>query len=43
MHIYQTGFRYFRMGGASAVAWVLFLIVMVFTLIQFRLLTVSRA
>jgi ABC-type sugar transport system permease subunit len=25
------------MGGAAAIAWVLFLIVMVFTLIQFRL------
>jgi len=37
-HIYETGFRDFKMGGASAVAWVLFLIVAVFTLIQFRLL-----
>jgi multiple sugar transport system permease protein len=37
MHIYQTGFQFFRMGGASAVAWVLFLIVSVFTLMQFRL------
>jgi multiple sugar transport system permease protein len=36
-HIYETGFRYFRMGGASAVAWALFLIVLVFTIIQFRL------
>jgi multiple sugar transport system permease protein len=38
LHIYETGFRNFRMGGASAVAWVLFLIVVVFTLVQFRLL-----
>ncbi len=37
-HIYQTGFQNFRMGGASAVAWVLFFIVAIFTLIQFRLL-----
>jgi multiple sugar transport system permease protein len=37
-HIYQTGFQNFRMGGASAAAWALFLIVAVFTLIQFRLL-----
>jgi multiple sugar transport system permease protein len=36
-HIYESGFRYFRMGGASAVAWALFLIVLVFTIIQFRL------
>jgi ABC-type sugar transport system permease subunit len=38
LHIYETGFRNFRMGSASAVAWVLFLIVVVFTLVQFRLL-----
>ncbi|GIW03425.1 MAG: hypothetical protein KatS3mg059_0045 [Thermomicrobiales bacterium] len=37
-HIYQTGFQNFRMGSAAAVAWVLFFIVAVFTLIQFRLL-----
>ena len=37
-HIYETGFRNFRMGSASAVAWALFLIVLVFTLIQFRLI-----
>jgi multiple sugar transport system permease protein len=37
-HIYETGFRYFKMGSASAVAWALFFIVVVFTLIQFRLL-----
>lgn len=37
-HVYEEGFRYFRMGSASAVAWALFLIVVVFTLVQFRLL-----
>ncbi|HEY3058992.1 MAG TPA: sugar ABC transporter permease [Chloroflexota bacterium] len=37
MHLYQTGFQFFRMGGASAVAWVLFMIVLVFTVVQFRL------
>jgi len=36
-HIYETGFQFFRMGSASAVAWVLFAIVAFFTLIQFRL------
>jgi multiple sugar transport system permease protein len=36
-HVYETGFRYFRMGGASAVAWSLFLIVLIFTVVQFRL------
>lgn len=42
-HIYETGFRYFRMGGASAVAWSLFLIVVVFTLVQFRLMRESES
>ncbi|HET9223356.1 MAG TPA: sugar ABC transporter permease [Roseiflexaceae bacterium] len=37
-HIYESGFRYFKMGVASSVAWVLFGIVVIFTLIQFRLL-----
>ena len=37
-HIYETGFRNFRMGSASAIAWALFLIVMIFTLLQFRLI-----
>jgi multiple sugar transport system permease protein len=36
-HIYESGFRYFRMGNASAIAWALFAIVLVFTIIQFRL------
>ena len=31
-HIYITGFQNFRMGSASAIAWVLFLLVAVFTL-----------
>jgi multiple sugar transport system permease protein len=38
MHIYETGFGYFKMGSASAVAWVLFCIVLIFTFVQFRLL-----
>jgi multiple sugar transport system permease protein len=37
-HIYESGFRYFKMGVASSVAWVLFGIVLIFTFIQFRLL-----
>jgi multiple sugar transport system permease protein len=37
-HIYETGFRNFRMGSASSIAWALFLIVMIFTLLQFRLM-----
>ena len=38
MHIYESAFRYFRMGSAATIAWILFAIVVVFTLIQFRLL-----
>jgi multiple sugar transport system permease protein len=35
-YLYQQGFNTFRMGYASALAWLLFGIIMVFTLIQFR-------
>lgn len=34
--IYQYGFRYFRMGYASALSWILFAIIMVFTAIQMK-------
>ena len=37
-HLYEEGFKFFRMGDASAVAWILFIIVVGFTLLQFRLL-----
>ncbi len=36
-YIYEEGFRNFRMGYAITVAWVLLIIILVFTLIQFRL------
>jgi len=35
--IYEEGFRFFRMGSASAAAWVLFLIASGLTLVYFRL------
>ena len=35
-YLYQQGFNTFRMGYASAIAWILFAIIMVFTLVQFR-------
>ncbi len=38
MFIYSNAFLYFRMGYGSAAAWVLFVIVSVFTILQFRLL-----
>ncbi|QAY71647.1 carbohydrate ABC transporter permease [Xylanimonas protaetiae] len=36
IHIFETAFRNFRMGYASAMAWVLFLIIMIITAIQWR-------
>ncbi len=37
MHIYTTGFHSFDFGSASAMTWILTLILFVFTAIQFRL------
>jgi len=36
LYIYRQGFEFFRMGYASALAWVLFLIVLALTFINFR-------
>jgi multiple sugar transport system permease protein len=36
-YIYQKGFQEFDMGYASALAWLLFAVIFVFTLVQFRL------
>jgi multiple sugar transport system permease protein len=36
LYLYRNAFGYFKMGYASAVAWVLFAIIMIFTLIVFR-------
>ncbi|RIK40512.1 MAG: ABC transporter permease [Chloroflexi bacterium] len=35
LYIYRNAFEYFRMGYAATLAWLLFLIIMVFTAIQF--------
>ncbi len=35
LHLYRTGFEYFQMGYASAIAWILFVIILIFTIIQF--------
>ena len=35
-YIYQEGFKFFRMGSASAAAWVLFLIAALLTIVYFR-------
>jgi len=37
LYLYRNAFQFFRMGYASALAWVLFLIILVFTLLQLRL------
>ncbi len=37
LYLYRAAFENFRMGYASAMAWVLFVIILFFTLIQFRL------
>ncbi len=36
LYLYQNAFAYFRMGYASAMAWVLFVIIMIVTLLVFR-------
>jgi multiple sugar transport system permease protein len=36
LYLYRNAFQYFKMGYASSLAWVLFLIIMVFTLLVFR-------
>ena len=35
-YLYQQGFQFFHMGYASALAWVLFLVMLVLTVVQFR-------
>jgi multiple sugar transport system permease protein len=38
-HLYETAFQnFFQFGSASAMAWVLFAVILVFSLLQFRLL-----
>jgi len=36
-YIYDTAFHYYRMGYGSAMSWLLFLIIAIFSIIQFRL------
>jgi multiple sugar transport system permease protein len=36
LYLYRNGWQYFKMGYASALAWVLFFIVLVLTVIIFR-------
>ena len=36
IHLYRNAFSYLRMGKASALAWILFFIIVFFTLILFK-------
>jgi ABC-type sugar transport system permease subunit len=38
LHIYQTAFEYLRMGRASAMAFMLFFVILMITLVLLRLL-----
>jgi multiple sugar transport system permease protein len=38
MYVYETAFNFYRMGYASAMSWLLFLVIVAITLVQFRLL-----
>ncbi len=37
LYLYQHGFQNFKMGFASSMAWILFAVIVIFTLIQFRM------
>jgi multiple sugar transport system permease protein len=37
MYLFNQAFAYFKMGYASALAWILFVIIVAFTILQFRL------
>ena len=37
LHLYRTGWKYLKMGYASALAWVLFLLILVLTLLMMRM------
>lgn len=36
-YLYQSAFRFFEMGYASAMAWILFFIILAFTILQFQI------
>lgn len=37
-YIYETGFNHYRLGYASAMSWLLFVVIAIFSMIQFRVL-----
>ena len=36
IHLYNSAFKYFKTGYASALSWVLFVIILLFTFVLFR-------
>jgi multiple sugar transport system permease protein len=38
LYLYRNAFQYMQMGYASALAWVLFLVLLIFTILQFRMM-----
>jgi len=38
LYLYRNAFQYLQMGYASALAWVLFLVLLIFTILQFRMM-----
>lgn len=43
MYLYNSAFRYLRMGYACAMAWILFLIILALTLLVYRMSQIGRA
>jgi ABC-type sugar transport system permease subunit len=43
LYIYQQAFQYLNLGYGSAVAFVLFIVILSFSLIQFRLLRTDHS
>jgi len=37
LYLYDNGWQFLKMGYASALAWILFVIILVFTVLQFKL------
>jgi ABC-type sugar transport system permease subunit len=37
LFLFNNAFRYFKMGYASAIAWVIFVVILILTLLQLRL------
>jgi multiple sugar transport system permease protein len=42
-YIYETAFNNYRMGYAAALSWILFAVIAIFTLVQFRLMREERS